>query len=62
MTEGWSSAPRASAPTVAWRYIGAHTLHTWEKRDACETAAATSDSCTVRSALLPGSLETVGYT
>ena len=26
--------PRAKAGTVAWRYMGAQTRHTWEKREA----------------------------
>ncbi len=34
MTAGLVASPLANAPDVACRYIGAHTLHTWEKRDA----------------------------
>ena len=35
-------APRASAGTVACRYMGAQTRHTWEKREACDAATASS--------------------
>ena len=52
----------ANAPDVACRYMGAQTLHTWEKRDAWAKAAAVSAGCTVRSAFVPDSVETVGYT
>ena len=62
MTPGRVAAPLLRAPAVAWRYIGAHTLHTCENCEAWATAAPISAGWTVRSALLPGSVETVGYT
>ena len=59
---GPGTKPRASPAVVTWRYIGAQTLHCWENRDAWTIAAARSAGWTVRSALAPGSVETVGYT
>ena len=60
MTEGSTAAPRFSATTVACLYMGAHTLHTCEKRDAWTTATSRSTGWTLRSALLPGSVDDVG--
>ena len=48
--------------TVTWRYMGAHTVQRWEKREAWIIAAALSAGCTVRSALSLVSADTVGYT
>src|SRR6202046_1784667 len=57
------AVPACPSPaTVTWRYIGAHTVHRWEKRDAWTIAAARSAGWMVRSALVPGSVETVGDT
>ena len=55
-------APRVSAGTVACLYIGAQTRHTWEKRETCDAATASSAGWTDRFALLLCSVETVGYT
>ena len=58
-----ADAPACPRPaTVTWRYMGAQTVQCWENRDACTSAAARSAGWTVRSALIPGSVETVGYT
>jgi hypothetical protein len=43
--------PCSMLDVVACRYIGAHTLQTWENSDACAMATSTSTVCTVRSAL-----------
>ena len=58
-----AAVPACPSPaTVTCRYIGAQTVQCWENRDAWTTAAARSAGWTVRSALVPGSVETVGYT
>ncbi len=50
----------SSAPSVSWRYIGAHTRQSVEKRAACASAAPISAGWMRRSAFAPGSPLTVG--
>ena len=58
--EGPATKPRARPATVTWRYMGAHTVHCWENREAWTIAASRSAGWMVRSALAVRSVETVG--
>ena len=48
------------ARSVSWRYMGAYTRHSWEKRAVWAVATLVSAVWMVRSALSPGSGLTVG--
>ena len=55
--------PLLSDALVRWRYVGAHTLHTWENLEACDTAAASTAGVTSADVLdVAADAVTVGYT